>query len=134
LSGDKVNKPDWKSPDGPPKLIGSSADRRERRRLIEETLSAYKRLHPAYLKSVVNYLEKITKVQTRKWKEHGGELKLQLPQDLFLTLRNIFRRCLPEGEPLFGDLEDDIALLEEIAPRIMPPIGGARARRGTRSR
>lgn len=111
----------------------TSADMRVRRDLIATTIEAFNNTYPVYMRWAVNFLQEITKVQTRGWRKGYGELKLQLPQELFLTLRRVFQRILPD-EPSFGDLESDIDYLTDIAPKLMPPIGGARARRGKRSR
>ena len=113
--------------------VDSPATRKMRKALIQETVDCFYRVHPKYMAACIDYLQEITKVQTRKWKDGRGELKCQLPQDLFLTLRTIFTRELPD-EPRFGDLESDMDLLTQVAPALMPTIGGARTNRGKKSR
>lgn len=111
----------------------SPASRRMRRRLIADTVEAFNTLHPNYMRVCVEYLQEITKVQKREWRTGRGELKLQLPQDLFLTLRRIFKKVMPD-EPRFGDIDSDIDLLTQVAPKLVPPVGGARANRGRAAR
>ncbi len=111
----------------------SAASRKMRRQLISDTVEGFNNLYPRYMQVCVRYLQEITKVQKRTWRTGRGELKIQLPQDLFLTLRRIFKKVMP-GEPLFGDIDLDIDLLTEIAPKLVPPIGGTRANRGRAAR
>ncbi len=94
------------------------SDKAFRRQYIEETLWALDQLQPGSLRAYANYLHEISAVQTRKWRTGKGELKVQLPDQLFLTLRGVFEQFLPE-QPMFGDLESDIFLLQEVAPRLV---------------
>lgn len=108
---------------------GLNASRGQRRALIEDTIKALEQLQPGSLREFADYLEKITKVQVSRWRSGQGHLKAQLPLVLFLSLRAVFSRFLP-GEPTFGEREEDLELLAAVAPKLMPPIGGSRARRG----
>lgn len=93
-------------------------DKALRRQYIEETLWALNELQPGSLRAYEKYLREISAAQTRKWRTGRGELKVQLPDQLFLTLRGVFEQFLPE-QPMFGDIESDIFLLQEVVPTLV---------------
>ncbi len=107
-----------------PKVIpalGSSADRRRRRELIVQTVRAWYNISPKYAKWIANYLEQITKVEHKngEWKSGKGYCSLRLPRELFISLRTVFKTHAPDLE-VFGTNDDDIRILYEEFPKLVP--------------
>lgn len=112
---------------------GANVSRSQRRRVISDVVLAWYRVDPNYAKQMADFMRELCKVERAdgEWRGKKGFTKLRLPSDLFHTLRAAFNRFLPD-EPTFGATDDDITLLKEEFPALVPT--GARTARGTKGR
>lgn len=100
---------------------GQDVHRRQRRELIEIVCEAWYNISPARAKAFMRYLDEITKVEHREGMSSGGNFHctVRLPADLFTTLKKAFYMYYPD-EPMFGQEDDDLRLLYEVAPKLFP--------------
>jgi len=101
-----------------------------RRKLIEQTLDAYFKVHPSAAKAAIEDIRQITAVEVNggKWKKGHGQCKIRFPQCLWHSLRKVFMHFIPD-EPCFGDIEADIDLIVSMVPDL-GKRGSARYGRG----
>jgi len=105
--------------------------RNVRKKLIEQTLDAYFKVHPMAAKQAIEDIRQITSMETKggDWKSGKGTCKIRFPQCLWHSLRKVFMHYLPD-EPMFGDIESDIDLIVSMVPDLGKG-GDARYKRGT---
>lgn len=108
--------------------------RNVRKKLIEQTLEAYFKVHPAAAKAAIEDIRQITaqEINGGAWRKGQGQCKVRFPQCLWHSLRKVFMHYLPD-EPCFGDIESDIDLIVSMVPDLGKG-GNARYRRGTGNR
>lgn len=107
-----------------PSLAAHRAERRERERLIQQTIDAWIEVDPKHARAASHFLHEISKVdhanmRTAAARRAGLRLKIRFPQDLFLLLRSTFEKFLPTQEPFAHD-DSDWDLVYKLYPRFMP--------------
>jgi len=100
---------------------GLRAERNKRRYLIRKTVEAWKNVSPRAANAWAKAMRDLDAVDVGTRAEKGRPYtKIRLPVHLWRSLRRVFSMYGSEMEG-FGSTDDDITILREEFPKLVPP-------------